>query len=57
MKLIQQAMEDHYDGLVKNEGSHDELEFHCLLNKFHFNSPLIIIIKRRDISLSFLTIE
>ena len=27
MKLIQQAMEDHYDGLVKNEGSHDELEF------------------------------
>ena len=27
MKLIQQAMEDHYNGLSENEGTHDEDEF------------------------------
>lgn len=31
MKLIQQAMEDHYEGLVDNEGTHDEDEFQRLL--------------------------
>ena len=27
MKLIQQAMEDHYDGLTENEGTHSDSEF------------------------------
>ena len=36
MKLIQQAMEDHYDGLTENEGTHDEDEFQrALLNMKH----------------------
>ena len=32
MKLIQQAMEDHYDGLTENEGTHDEDEFQRALD-------------------------
>ena len=32
MKLIQQAMEDHYDDLSENEGTHDEDEFQRALD-------------------------
>ena len=40
MKLIQQAMEDHYSGLIENEGTHNDSEFQRALDSQE-NSQLI----------------